>query len=89
MNLPRIDHNSLPRSRFWRIVIGLFLLIGGILGFLPVLGFWMIPLGLIVLAIDIPMIRRFSHRIGLRVREHREHREARQAALEEGDPEES
>ena len=43
-----------------RLLLGLLLIIGGILGFLPVLGFWMIPLGLAVAALDVkPMLRRF------------------------------
>ncbi len=36
-----------------RLVVGLLLILGGVLGFLPVLGFWMIPLGLGVAALDI------------------------------------
>ena len=49
---------NLPRSRIVRIVLGLLLIVGGFLGFLPVLGFWMVPLGLIVLSVDVPFIRR-------------------------------
>lgn len=33
-------------------------MIGGILSFLPVLGIWMLPLGLILLAIDLPILQR-------------------------------
>ena len=29
-------------------------MIGGVLGFLPILGFWMFPLGLALVALDIP-----------------------------------
>ena len=36
-----------------RLVLGLLLIGGGLLGFLPVLGFWMIPLGIAVAAIDV------------------------------------
>lgn len=36
-----------------RLVLGLLLIGGGVFGFLPVLGFWMIPLGLAVAALDI------------------------------------
>lgn len=36
-----------------RLLVGLLLIIGGLLGFLPVLGFWMIPLGLGVAALDV------------------------------------
>ncbi len=41
-----------------RFVLGLFLMAGGILGFLPILGFWMFPLGLGFVAMDIPPLRR-------------------------------
>lgn len=45
------------RLRYLRIPIALLLILGGFVGFLPVLGFWMIPLGLLLLAIDIPALR--------------------------------
>jgi len=57
---------SLPRWAPARIAIGILLLWGGVLGFLPVLGFWMIPLGLMVLAIDIPQVRRARRRLAVR-----------------------
>ena len=41
-----------------RFVLGLFLMAGGILGFLPILGFWMFPLGLGFVALDVPPLRR-------------------------------
>jgi len=41
----------------FRLPLAILLLIGGLLGFLPVLGFWMIPLGLLILAIDLPALR--------------------------------
>jgi len=40
-----------------RGLLGVFLIIGGILGFLPILGFWMIPLGVALLATDVPKLR--------------------------------
>lgn len=45
------------RLRIVRIPMALVLIAGGFVGFLPVLGFWMIPLGLLLLAIDIPLLR--------------------------------
>lgn len=36
-----------------RSVIGLLLVAGGLVGFLPILGFWMIPLGILVIALDV------------------------------------
>ena len=52
-----------PRSRTGRIVTGTALVGGGFLGFLPILGFWMVPLGLIVLSHDIPAVRRRRRRL--------------------------
>ena len=40
-----------------RIALGLLLICLGFLGFLPVLGFWMIPLGVAILAYDVPIVR--------------------------------
>lgn len=37
---------------FLRKLIGISLILLGLLGFLPILGFWMIPIGLIVLSAD-------------------------------------
>ena len=46
-----------------RLVLGLLLIAGGLLGFLPVLGFWMIPLGIVIAALDIkPLLRKFRGR---------------------------
>ena len=48
----------LPASRIARIGLGVALILGGLLGFLPVLGFWMVPLGLIVLSVDLAIAHR-------------------------------
>ncbi len=45
-------------GRRTRIALGVAFVIGGLLGFLPVLGFWMIPVGLVLLARDVPRLRR-------------------------------
>ena len=49
---------NLPGNRLARTAIGVLLIAAGLLGFLPILGFWMIPLGLIVLSVDSHFIRR-------------------------------
>jgi hypothetical protein len=56
-------HFHLPKSRPIRIGLGILLVACGLLGFLPVLGFWMIPLGLLVLSIDIPIVRRWRRQL--------------------------
>lgn len=40
-----------------RLPLGLLLILGGIFSFLPILGLWMLPLGLLFLAIDIPGLK--------------------------------
>ncbi|WP_370642309.1 hypothetical protein [Afifella sp. H1R] len=52
----------LPHSPLLRVGIGILLVLGGLFAFLPVLGLWMLPLGLIVLSIDIPAVRRWRRR---------------------------
>lgn len=41
-----------------RTLAGIPLMIGGILSFLPVLGLWMLPAGAVLVALDIPGLRR-------------------------------
>ena len=40
-----------------RSVIGVLFMIGGVFGFLPILGFWMLPLGIAFIALDVPPLR--------------------------------
>ncbi|ODT65053.1 MAG: hypothetical protein ABS75_32955 [Pelagibacterium sp. SCN 63-23] len=42
-----------PEARWVRIPLGIVLVLGGIFSFLPVLGIWMLPLGLLLLAVDL------------------------------------
>jgi hypothetical protein len=46
-----------PGSRWVRIPLGILLVFGGIFSFLPILGIWMLPLGLLLLALDIPFLQ--------------------------------
>lgn len=46
-----------PGAMLVRIPLAIILIIGGIFSFLPVLGLWMLPLGLLLLAIDVPTLR--------------------------------
>ena len=65
-----------------RTVVGVLFMIGGVLGFLPVLGFWMLPLGAAFVALDIPPARRRLDRWMLSMQERE------QAPLREQDPQE-
>lgn len=40
-----------------RFPIAIVLIAGGLFSFLPVLGIWMLPLGLLLLAVDLPALR--------------------------------
>jgi hypothetical protein len=40
-----------------RGMVALLLMAGGLLSFLPFLGVWMLPLGLLLLAVDVPVLR--------------------------------
>ena len=56
--------NSLKERRWARNSVGVLLVIGGLLGsVLPLLGVWMIPLGLVLLAVDFPWAQRLSERL--------------------------
>lgn len=50
----------LPNGRFsfLRIPLALVFILGGVFSFLPLLGVWMMPLGFLLLAVDIPFLRR-------------------------------
>ena len=62
---------EMPRSRRSRILIGVGLIVAGMFGFLPVLGFWMAPLGLLVLSYEFHLVRRLRRRLVVRWRRRR------------------
>jgi len=47
-----------PSSRLVRVPLALLLVIGGVFSFLPILGLWMLPLGLLLIAQDVPFLQR-------------------------------
>ena len=59
----RVRWLRLPSSRWARIPAGALLILGGLLSILPVLGLWMLPLGLALLAEDAPPLRRARDRL--------------------------
>jgi hypothetical protein len=58
---------NLPRNRLLRMALGAVLILGGLLGFLPILGFWMVPLGIIVLSVDSAIVRRFRRNVTVKL----------------------
>ena len=47
-----------PDSRWVRIPVGFLLILGGIFSILSFLGLWMLPLGLLLIADDIPILQK-------------------------------
>jgi hypothetical protein len=46
-----------PSSILVRIPLAILLIAGGIFSFLPILGLWMLPLGLVLFAQDVPILQ--------------------------------
>jgi hypothetical protein len=47
-----------PSSILVRIPVAVLLIAGGIFSFLPILGLWMLPLGLVLFAQDVPILQK-------------------------------
>ena len=47
-----------PSSIWVRIPVAILLVVGGFFSFLPVLGLWMLPLGLVLFAQDVPVLQK-------------------------------
>lgn len=47
-----------PSSKFVRIPLALLLMLGGVFSILPVLGLWMLPLGMLLIAQDVPVLEK-------------------------------
>jgi hypothetical protein len=62
-----------PSSCWVRIPAGVLLVGGGFLSILPFLGIWMLPLGLMLLAEDMPPLRRLRDRVLDWIARHRPH----------------
>jgi len=61
-----VPNNAFFRKRIFkpfRITLGSVLVFFGIFGFLPIIGFWMIPAGIAVLSVDLPWAKRVWDRI--------------------------
>src|SRR4051812_14148536 len=51
-----------PHAKWVRLPLGCVLIFSGFLGFLPVLGFWMLPIGALLIGHDIPPVHRVTIR---------------------------
>ncbi len=58
---------NVPGHPLLRVVLGVLLIICGLLGVLPIVGFWMVPLGVVVLSVDLPPVRRFRRNATVRI----------------------
>jgi hypothetical protein len=58
-----IEWSTRPGLHWVRIPAALILMLGGVFSILPVLGLWMLPLGLVLLAKDVPVLRRPTARM--------------------------
>lgn len=52
-----LDRIRRPQARWVRLPLAFLLIMGGIFSFLPVLGIWMLPLGLLLLALDLAFLQ--------------------------------
>jgi hypothetical protein len=52
----------IPSARWIRVPVGLLFVLGGVFSILPLLGLWMLPIGMLLLAQDVPFLRRPTRR---------------------------
>lgn len=56
-----------PEALWLRLLVGVLLILGGLLWFLPLLGFWMLPLGVLLIAEVVPVVRRALVGLAMRI----------------------
>ncbi|WP_319531957.1 hypothetical protein [uncultured Cohaesibacter sp.] len=66
---------AIPGTPKARKTLGFAFVVGGIFGFLPILGFWMIPVGLMVLSIDLPSLRKYRRKWDVKLEKRRRQQE--------------
>jgi hypothetical protein len=62
-----------PSVRWVRIAAALLFMLGGLFRILPVLGLWMLPLGVVLLADDVKPLRRATDRLLAWIEQRRPH----------------
>lgn len=53
-----LEHLRRPSASWVRVPLGILFILGGVFSFLPIFGLWMLPLGLMLLALDVALLRR-------------------------------
>ena len=62
-----------PPARWVRLPLGVLCIFGSFLFILPIFGLWMLPVGLLLLAEDVPLLRRARTRTLNWIERHRPH----------------
>ncbi|MGD9614380.1 MAG: hypothetical protein AB7H90_03975 [Alphaproteobacteria bacterium] len=62
-----------PAARWVRLPLGVLFILGSFLFILPIFGLWMLPVGLLILAEDVWMLRRLRTRVLNWIERHRPH----------------
>ena len=62
-----------PAARWVRLPLGILFLLGSLLFIFPIFGLWMLPVGLLILAEDVPALRRMRTRMLDWIERHRPH----------------
>lgn len=70
---PTIRGLRRPSARWARLGAGTLLVVGSFLFILPVFGLWMLPVGLALLAEDVPPLQRLRDRILVWIEQRRPH----------------
>jgi hypothetical protein len=65
---PLIDGLLSGRLRLLRLPLAVLLIVASAFAFLPVLGLWMLPLGVLLLAVDLPPLRSPTSALVIRAR---------------------
>ena len=62
-----------PSARWARVPAAILLIIGSVLSILPILGLWMLPLGLVLLAEDVKPLQSLTGRLLAWIEQRRPH----------------
>ncbi len=52
-----VDRLTAPHLILLRLPVAILFILGGVFWFLPIVGLWMLPIGLLLLAVDLPILR--------------------------------